>query len=516
MGLQSKRSDGAGAAGYHTEAQAQAQAQIQRADLCLQRGELVAAEAILKALVKSTPEFLLAWSMLAWQYAARGLLDEALRCYSRAYVINPSNPKVLLALAKVQMRLGGNDAAIVTLKAALAAAPDDIEVQLYLAELQSDEAEMEVALAGYGRVLKADPENVTAFFGVAYCHEEMSDSAAALAAYEAVVRCSLGKPDKRKALATAASKLARLNTSIGDDQLLTYLQIDQPRDVKIRSLFAEAAIIGRQGRHEEAWSKLALANRMVLEDRGPEVRSEAEFRRKALEFCQAYRFEAVAPTAAMPGHASPIYILGPSRSGKSQLEAMLASEAGVARRFEDVAFERCLKQTAQLLGLPDGTQPWCIPHNAQQRLAEVYHPRMAALCPAPGYVTFSAPGNVSHVGRIASVDASARFLFLKRDKDDLAFSIFSHQYTTGNLYSYDVSSIQDYLNWYDRMTELWLARLPGRCHVVSYDELAAGNRLEVERVYQFLGLEPAGASAAVHDDRGCSAPYLAWLKQARG
>jgi hypothetical protein len=105
-----------------------------------------------------------------------------------------------------------------------------------------------------------------------------------------------------------------------------------------------------------------------------------------------------------------------------------------------------------------------------------------------------------------------RFVFVKRDADDLAFRIFGRIYESGHPYAYDLGSIRDHIAWYERTGSLLAEKLPAISLVVRYEDLVADPRAELARVARLCGMAlPKGPLPPVDDDRGAATPYRRWL-----
>ena len=109
---------------------------------------------------------------------------------------------------------------------------------------------------------------------------------------------------------------------------------------------------------------------------------------------------------------------------------------------------------------------------------------------------------------MATLLGNARFIFVKRNHDDVMLRIYMRNYREGHPYAYDLNSIRDHLNWYDQMADLMLEKFPSIVRIVSYEDMVANPAGAVRTVAELCGLPmPEGPVPPVGDDRGCAEPY---------
>ncbi|NOZ31787.1 MAG: sulfotransferase, partial [Alphaproteobacteria bacterium] len=125
-----------------------------------------------------------------------------------------------------------------------------------------------------------------------------------------------------------------------------------------------------------------------------------------------------------------------------------------------------------------------------------------------GVLTTTTPGQIAIVAQVLATVPNTRIVFVKRDKHDTALRIFFRKYRNGNHYSYDLSWLMEYLDWYYDLMEIYCKKYPEHTMVVNYEDLVADTENQLRRVAVFAGLElPENPNFSVGDDRGCSKPY---------
>jgi hypothetical protein len=220
-----------------------------------------------------------------------------------------------------------------------------------------------------------------------------------------------------------------------------------------------------------------------------------------------------APVAAARLRGAPtqplsLFIVGPSRAGKTTLERITGRLDGVKRGHESRFIERAARRTSQQCGLLTTSDPNELPAALDARLGEIYLEEIQAFAPGAKIVTDTYPAMIPYFGRAATAIPNARFVFMKREPRDLALRIFMRHYKTGNHYGYDIKTIFEHISWYYKMMDIWLEKYPDITVQVGYEEMIADPRAIVRLIAGFCGVDATeGPLPDIGDDRGCSKPY---------
>jgi hypothetical protein len=110
---------------------------------------------------------------------------------------------------------------------------------------------------------------------------------------------------------------------------------------------------------------------------------------------------------------------------------------------------------------------------------------------------------------MASILPNLRFIFIKRDPDDVALRIFQTRYhRRGNFYSYHMRTVREHIAWYYDMIDGLAAMFPTISRVVHYEDMVTDPLSALAQAAELCALEmPHGSIPAIGDDRGCAAPY---------
>lgn len=221
-----------------------------------------------------------------------------------------------------------------------------------------------------------------------------------------------------------------------------------------------------------AFKKFVEANQVVAKEFKNEIYKEEKIRERLLKKINQWK-----PFTIGSEHKSikKIFILGPSRSGKSTVERLLAGSENVFPFFEAIkspkhlfggnarhTAERCVKLDINDLFYANGIE-------LQNGKYEI--------------VTCTNPHLINFIIQIVEMVPNSYFLFLKRDVDDIAPEIFTTEYFSRNFYSYDPKVIIQYLEFYEEASKLIISKLPNRAMAVAYE----GTMLDPNKILKQIG-----------------------------
>jgi tetratricopeptide (TPR) repeat protein len=439
----------------------------------------------------------------------------ALADFDRALALRPDFIPALGNRGLALTRLGLNSAALDSVERILAIDPDHVEALVNRGRLLQFFGDGEAAIASFRRVLELKP-------GLTAAKGALAETCAGLGRFDEAARLcreivtAMPAADARDRL-LALRTLAHLPRAVVDIDVTAQLEAAQrpadmsPVEFETIRRFGAAAILHERGAYEAAWRSLALAN----EPMRPTAALDRDARRRRYAASLARVDEAAADLDAAVAFAAgmPIllFILGASRSGKTTLERLLASVAGVRAGYENsivgIARERVLAAS----GEPPDTALSELGSRARTQFECELTALVSASAADAAVVTCTAPGSIDDIVDLVGLVPNLRVVFVKRDRADTMLRIYMKQYT-GNSYACDLGDVAAYLDFHDSMIERLARRLPRHSRVVSYEamiENPAAIRAEIARL---CGLPaPQEPLPEIGDDRGCAAPYAAHL-----
>jgi tetratricopeptide (TPR) repeat protein len=484
-----------------------AHAKLAEAERCRRAGDLDRAQVLCEALLAEYSDYVGALQTLGAVHLTKRNFRQALSCFIQAAMHCPKDRVNLTNLGTVYLRLGARRLAAQALQEALRLQPNDADVHMTLAEVHREERDYALAAERYQRVLELSPSHADAAHGLADAYLQVGlteEAAAALNLAHALRPEAVAVLYSATQLPEAAAQIDLLKAMDGvrKQEAQGQAEFESLRD------FTRAAALDRLGRHEEAWAALVEANRR-------EYPKHERAHRKHMSRMAAIRDAAVKQPSilaeaepAAPGQAQSLFIVGPSRAGKSTLESLVGQLAGTKRGFERRLVEPAARRTSQQSGLLTVGDPAGLPRSLDRRFRQIYLEELRDFAEGARIVTDTHPGLIGSVGRVAATIPLARFIFIKRDLDDVALRMFMKPYRAGNHHAYDLATIFEYLSLYNEMSALWMERLPSLTMSVEYEDMIADPRGTLTGVARFCGASmPHGPLPMLGDDRGCAAPY---------
>ncbi len=522
---------------YSVQEVQQAHQELTRADDLRKSGDMEGALEICEELLESYSDYFSARLLTAVMYMQHGNYAGALPHLVRARLVNANDPTTLANLGKAYLELDALECAVEALEQSIALSPEESMPHYFMGELWLTRNDYERAGGYFQATLVRDPEHSSAMIRLGHCQ-------ASLGRYEeglSTLKSALGLPitDDQKShiyqilsefpepvedsmdILSEISKLGAADTEGETEQdpgqPVLYFTANIPFG-ELSQAFARGIMFDKIGRHQEAWNAFTDVNKRIANDTVPQ---------RALYFTQG---EALLDRARMwqprtkkkktssrkNGPIS-LFILGPSRSGKTTLEKLVGLLDGVRLGYEHSIVTDTAQRASQRADLLNEQFLANLPSDANDLISEIYHRELAAVAGDAQLFTITHPGAISDVGRLSDLVPDARFVLLKRDLDDMAFRIFAYLYQADtNQFAYDIRDIYRYLELYNRTVDIWAEKIGERVLVLSYEDMMKDPKAAIRRIAELCGMKPPeNMDVQIGSDVGIAAPYRDWLHAAR-
>jgi hypothetical protein len=273
-------------------------------------------------------------------------------------------------------------------------------------------------------------------------------------------------------------------------------------------------VLHKLGDHPGCWAELVKANAEAAQHLATRRISERQFRHRQLKRAETLRQATSPARPASQDKPIPLFILGPSRSGKSSLEALMAQIPGLRRGYENRIVARAANMAAGAAGLPRVGTLGDLPADLENAFSHCFQVVLEEHAKGADIVTLTLPANIYFIDRLSWIVPNARFVFVFRDAFDLAFEIFLKAYEVGNGYSYDLGETFEYIEVYHELQRIWLERLPDRACSVTYEDIFGFPDETLSKVAKMLEIDQAVAIRPPRRPASRSArPYLPYLGQ---
>jgi len=486
--------------------------QLEKAEALRQQEQFDRALTLCQPLVARYPDYYGALYTLGLIYADKRQYPQALGFLVRAVMLNPRSWKALTALSAVYLELGASEMASQTLEQARLLNPQDPSIFTTLGEIYRADREYELAYPAYRAALDLDQTLEIAGIGLGMCCMHLGRYSEAAEVFEGLVK-------RGKRSLTALTALAELPRSLVSVDVLAEIVKASPDKNADKMEFdtavalIKAAALDKADRADEAWQLLTAANRSIYLARQQDVREVNETQRASLEQLKRQRIRPFA--GGNTGKTISLFILGPSRSGKTTIEALMAMLTGVKRGYENPIVENAVRRTFQSAGLLTERAFERLPPALDGQCREIYTDELVRRAGSAKVFTNTHPARIYDAGRIASAFPDVRFIFVKRNLDDNLLRIFMRRYAVGNSYSYNLKSARQHIEWYHQMIDALAEKLSQITRVVQYEDVIAAPAAMLEAGAELCGLSMTDMTVPIlGDDRDCSKPYRALMATA--
>jgi tetratricopeptide (TPR) repeat protein len=490
--------------------------QLQQAEQLRLQGKFDQAQAICEPLVRQYPEYFGALQTLGLIYADKGQYPQALGCLVRAVMLSPRSWNALTALSGVYLQLGATEMAAQTLEQASLIKPQDPTILVTLGEIYREEREYELARDAYRKAFEVDPTLQAAAIGLVSSYVDLGQYAEAAEILDRLIRSG------NRSLAVVAA-LNRLPSSFVTVDVLSELKKivrdknEDAAEFENSVAFIRATALDKIGRHAEAWQLLVTANRAIHLARAEDLRDQSETQRANLAQLREKHVKALGDRRSGGARTISLFILGPSRSGKTTMEALTATLDGVKRGYENPSVEKAVRETFHSAGLLTSRLFEVLSPELDSHCRRIYLEELARRAGAAKVFTNTHPVRIHDAARVAAAFPNVRFIFVKRNLEDNLIRIYMRKYNRGNDYAYDLESARAHIIWYHHMIDLLVGKLPDITRVIHYEDMVADPAAAVRVAAKLCDLPmtdkplpPAG------DDRGCAAPYRNFIAAALG
>ena len=418
---------------------------LQQAEQLCTKGDLTRARAICEALVSGYPDYFGAVYTLGLIHVDQSQYPQALGFLVRAAMLNPRSWKVMTALSAVYLELGANEMAAQTLEQALLINPRDPSIFLTLGEIYREEREYELAADAYNQSLRLDATLDAAAIGLGSCCIHLGQYAEAAKIFKSLL--------KRGTRSTGIlSELNNLPASFVTVDLLSEAKKTVRRPDKSEAefetsmAFIRAASLHKTRQFFDAWEHLVPANRALHLIRKREASDLARTQRANLAQLETKRIKTHRLGNTGPRTIS-LFILGPSRSGKTTLETLVSTLDGVKRGYENPSVERAVRRAFQSAGLLASKMFEVLPPTLDAECREHYLDELTRRAGQAQVFTNTHPARIHDAARLASAIPNVRFIFIRRSLEDNMLRIYMRKYQSGNAYAYNLHSIREHILW---------------------------------------------------------------------
>ncbi len=405
---------------------------------------------------------------------------EALPHLRHAHALQPSAMSMRV-LADAEFDANHPEQAQPLYAALLANQPDDLVIRLRLAETWSQLADSTRALTLLHEALPLSPDAPDLHMALAQAWEDAGESQKAESAYETALRA---RPGWAIALAGLIGvRGAKTGQPLLDQARVALESPTTPPMDKAPLGYALGKALDRQGRYADAMHAWDIANTARERTAGVFNPASVSQHLKALEAAHASGLPARTTSSPSPRM---IFIVGMPRSGTTLTERMLSAHplvhgCGELPDLPRIALELGQDWPARLARLSD--------EELEAMKADYLRSaRRNAPAEAEAFVD-KAPLNFFQLGLALTLFPDARVIWCRRDRRDVALSIYSENFSPASTFATSLAGIAAYQDADDALLGMWQRNTDAPILVQEYEDLALAPEDGARRLLHFAGLE---------------------------
>ena len=310
-----------------------AEAYSNMANALKEKGDLDASIDSYKQALKIKPDYAEAYSNMGIALNDKGDLDASIDSYKQALKIKPDFAAAYNNMGIALKDKGDLDASIDSYKKALKVKPDFAEAYSNMANALKEKGDLDASIDSYKQALKIKPDYAEAYSNMGNTLEELGRLDEAETSYTQAIAL---EPDSEN----AAQNMVKLPVGQLDLKILALLDkalLVQSESVKNQAsyYFFKANLLKHKGLMERSFDEFCKANKLRWE----EVREQfATYDRACTGNLNRIRqWTPNAPELVESG-LTKLFLVGPSKSGKSSLEHALSRSSQVKPLYEGIRY----------------------------------------------------------------------------------------------------------------------------------------------------------------------------------
>jgi len=190
--------------------------------------------------------------------------------------------------------------------------------------------------------------------------------------------------------------------------------------------------------------------------------------------------------------ATPIFIVGLTRSGSTLIEQMLASHSKVEGTMELYSLPRVVRKIELLANKRNSSYPKIMSQLSEDELAyfgQLYLEETQIFRTDKPYFIDKMPPNFHNVGLINMILPNAIVIDARRHPLSTGLSNFKQHFARGYDFSYDLKDIGHYYNCYLSLMDFWDQALPNKVFCVQYENMIQDTENQLKALLSHCDLD---------------------------
>ena len=433
-------------------------------------GRLKEAESSYNKAIALMPNYAEAYCNLGITLHGLGRLDKSEASYNQAIALKPELAEAHINLGITLQELGRLKEAEASYNQAIKLTPDDAEAYCNLGNALKELGRLNDAETSFTKAIALMPNFAEAHSNLGVVFQELG-------------RLEESKESFIKAIALmpnfmdAARNLVKLPVGYLDLHALNLCEkavgtLDNSLEHQIKYFFFQGNLLKHRGFLDQSFVMFCKANKLKLGLSRDKVKVAAKKNIDSL--MRIKKWVPSLPQLAGKG-LTKLFIMGPSKSGKSSLEHILSKSSYVKTLYETIEHNQLIKDNGYRGDTNELLFENLFAQSEGKLLNESYE-----------VVTCTNPGSIFYSDYLIDMLPDTYFIIIKRDLKDVSPEIFTTEYKTENIHSCDANEISNYLDVYYRICQSLALKVPERCLTVSFEDIIGAPEYIVGQVSELI------------------------------
>ena len=433
-------------------------------------GRLKEAETSYNQAIALMPNYAEAYCNLGITLHGLGKLDKSEASYNQAIALKPELAEAHINLGITLQELGRLKEAEASYNQAIKLTPDDAEAYCNLGNALKELGRLNDAETSFTKAIALMPNFAEAHSNLGVVFQELG-------------RLEESKESFIKAIALmpnfmdAARNLVKLPVGYLDLHALNLCEkavgtLDNSLEHQIKYFFFQGNLLKHRGFLDQSFVMFCKANKLKLGLSRDKVKVAAKKNIDSL--MRIKKWVPSLPQLAGKG-LTKLFIMGPSKSGKSSLEHILSKSSYVKTLYETIEHNQLIKDNGYRGDTNELLFENLFAQSEGKLLNESYE-----------VVTCTNPGSIFYSDYLIDMLPDTYFIIIKRDLKDVSPEIFTTEYKTENIHSCDANEISNYLDVYYRICQSLALKVPERCLTVSFEDIIRAPEYIVGQVSELI------------------------------
>ncbi len=434
-------------------------------------GRLKEAEASYNKAIALMPNYAEAYCNLGITLHGLGKLDKSEASYNQAIALKPELAEAHINLGITLQELGRLKEAEASYNQAITLTPDDAEAYCNLGNALKELGRLNDAETNFNQAITLMPNFAEAYSNLGVVFQELGRLEESKASFTKAIALVPNFMD-------AARNLVKLPVGQVDLHALNLCEkavgtSDNSLEDQIKYFFFQGNLLKHRGFLDQSFGMFCKANKLKLGLSKDKVKVAAKKNIDSL--IRIKKWVPSLPQLAGKG-LTKLFIMGPSKSGKSSLEHILSKSSYVKTLYEIIEHNKLLRDNGYREDTNELLFENLFSQSEDKLLDEGYE-----------VVTCTNPGSIFYSDYLIDMLPDTYFIVIKRDSRDVSPEIFTTEYKTENIHSCDANEIANYLDVYYRICQSLALKVPERCLTVSFEDIVKAPEYVVGQVSELIG-----------------------------